>query len=108
MREKKSVMSISAIDIRMKEQYEDRFRFMLPRRGYTIIRVDGRAFHTWTRGLEKPYDRDLMAVIDIVALELCDGHKISCSGSDRGGQSADLGTLQPGESKTFRIEIPVK
>lgn len=33
---------------RMKEQYEDRTRYYLPRRTYTIIRVDGKAFHTLT------------------------------------------------------------
>lgn len=62
---------ISDIDARMKEQYEDRYRFMLVRRTYTIIRVDGRAFHTWTRGLERPYSVELMRVMDEVALALC-------------------------------------
>lgn len=65
-------MSITEIDIRMKEQYEDRFRIMLPRRSYTIIRVDGRAFHTWTRGMDKPYSIRLMEAMDAVALELCE------------------------------------
>jgi tRNA(His) 5'-end guanylyltransferase len=64
-------MSETAIDTRMKEQYENRFRFMLPRRSYTIIRVDGRAFHTWTRGSQRPYDIHLMEVMDRTALELC-------------------------------------
>lgn len=65
-------MSNTEIDIRMKENYESRWCFMLPRRGYTIIRVDGRAFHTWTRGLERPYSKPLMAVMDKVALALCE------------------------------------
>lgn len=64
-------MSTSEIDMRMKAQYEDRFRFLLPRRSYTIIRVDGRAFHTWTRGMGRPYDKVLMAAMDVTALELC-------------------------------------
>lgn len=64
-------MSTSEIDIRMKEQYEDRYRFMLPRRTYTIIRVDGRAFHTWTRGMDRPYDMGLVCAMDVTALELC-------------------------------------
>lgn len=34
---------------RMKEQYEHRTRFFVPRRTYTIIRLDGKAFHTYTR-----------------------------------------------------------
>jgi len=64
-------MSRTEIDIRMKEQYEDRTRFMLPRRSYTIIRVDGRAFHTFTRGMERPYSKPLMQSMDWVALALC-------------------------------------
>ena len=56
---------------RMKGQYEDRTRYFLPRRTYTILRVDGRAFHTWTRGLTKPYDTDFMACMDAAAIALC-------------------------------------
>jgi tRNA(His) 5'-end guanylyltransferase len=64
-------MSITEINLRMKGQYEDRYRFMLVRRTYTIIRVDGRAFHTWTRGMERPYSIPLMVAMDNVALALC-------------------------------------
>jgi tRNA(His) guanylyltransferase len=70
-------MSITEIDTRMKEQYENRTRFMLPRRTFTIIRVDGRAFHTWTRGMERPYSLDLMDAMDAVALALCE----ECAGA---------------------------
>jgi tRNA(His) 5'-end guanylyltransferase len=55
---------------RMK-RYEATTRFLLPRRTYTILRVDGRAFHTWTRGLDRPYDRNFMACMNEAALELC-------------------------------------
>lgn len=64
-------MSTTDIDIRMKEQYENRYRFLLPRRSYTIIRVDGRAFHTWTRGMERPYSKALMQAMDETALGMC-------------------------------------
>jgi tRNA(His) guanylyltransferase len=55
---------------RMKSSYEDRTRYSLPRRTYTIIRLDGRAFHTYTRGLQKPFDDNLYQDIDnaIIAL----------------------------------------
>jgi tRNA(His) guanylyltransferase len=55
---------------RMKEQYENRTRFSLPRRTYAIIRLDGKAFHTYTRGLNKPFDKELYEDIDnaIIAL----------------------------------------
>ena len=49
---------------RMKSQYEDRTRYMLPRRTYTLIRLDGKSFHTYTRGLKKPFDKALSEDID--------------------------------------------
>jgi tRNA(His) 5'-end guanylyltransferase len=55
----------------MKNNYELRCRRFLPRRSYVIVRVDGRSFHTWTRGLEKPYDKHLLDAMDATALELC-------------------------------------
>jgi tRNA(His) guanylyltransferase len=55
---------------RMK-RYEETTKFSLPRRTYTILRVDGRAFHTWTRGLAKPYDLNLMECMDEAAIALC-------------------------------------
>lgn len=48
----------------MKSQYESRTRFMLPRRTYTIIRLDGKTFHTYTRNLTKPFDLGLIEDMD--------------------------------------------
>jgi tRNA(His) 5'-end guanylyltransferase len=45
---------------RIKENYENRTRYLLPRRTYTILRLDGKAFHTYTRGLKRPFDIDLI------------------------------------------------
>lgn len=64
----------------MKSQYESRTRYMLPRRTYTIIRVDGKAFHTLTRGCEKPFDYGLMDMMDSAAAVLCDqGQGVRCA-----------------------------
>lgn len=41
---------------RMKENYEDRAKTYLVRRMPVIIRLDGKAFHTFTKGLKRPYD----------------------------------------------------
>ena len=60
-----------AIGDRMKENYEDRTRISLPRRSYTIIRIDGKAFHTYTRGLERPFDDGLIEDMDLTAAYLC-------------------------------------
>lgn len=57
---------------RMKQSYEDRTRYLLPRRTYTIIRVDGKAFHTYTRGAVKPFDFKLMDIMDQTAKFLCE------------------------------------
>ena len=54
---------------RMKA-YEACTQSHMPRRTHTIIRIDGRAFHTLTRKVEakKPYDADLIAVMNETAL----------------------------------------
>jgi tRNA(His) guanylyltransferase len=56
---------------RMKEQYEMRTRTYLPRRTYTVIRLDGKAFHTYTRGMKRPYDDKLMHAMDFATKFLC-------------------------------------
>lgn len=56
---------------RMKMNYEDRTRISLPRRSYTIIRIDGKAFHTYTRGMQKPFDDGLIEDMDLTAAYLC-------------------------------------
>lgn len=56
---------------RMKSYYEDRTRIFLPRRTYTIIRIDGKAFHSYTRGLNRPFDDKLIEDMDATACYLC-------------------------------------
>jgi tRNA(His) 5'-end guanylyltransferase len=55
---------------RMKERYEDRSRFFLPRRSPVIIRVDGKAFHTFTHGMARPFDGAFMRAMDETAAVL--------------------------------------
>lgn len=57
-------MKYDDLSTRMKENYENRFRYFVPRRTYTIIRLDGKSFHTYTAKLKKPFDNDLMEDID--------------------------------------------
>jgi tRNA(His) 5'-end guanylyltransferase len=45
---------------RMKTNYEDAYRFNLTRRTPVIIRLDGKAFHTFTRGCIKPFDDNII------------------------------------------------
>ena len=53
---------------RMKQDYEDALRLVLPRRSYVVIRIDGRGFHTFTKNLERPYSRPLADALDQAAL----------------------------------------
>jgi len=64
-------MDKTSLGNRMKEAYESRTRFKLTRRTPTIIRIDGKAFHTYTKGLERPFDQGLMTDMDEVAKYLC-------------------------------------
>ncbi len=61
-----------ALGDRIKRQYEKRSQTYLPRRTYTIVRVDGRAFHTYTRGLAEPFDEQLVEDMNATACALCD------------------------------------
>jgi len=56
---------------RMKKNYENRSRFFLPRRTYIMIRVDGKAFHTYTRGLESPFDEGFTDDMNATARYMC-------------------------------------
>jgi tRNA(His) guanylyltransferase len=58
------------LDTRMKA-YEHTFRQYLPRRAYTLMRLDGRAFHTYLRGVDKPFDMPFVYDMDAVAMALC-------------------------------------
>jgi len=56
---------------RMKMAYENRTRYLLPRRTYSMIRIDGKAFHTYTKGLIRPFDMKLVNDMDETAIYLC-------------------------------------
>jgi tRNA(His) 5'-end guanylyltransferase len=55
----------------MKTYYEDRTRIYLPRRTYTLIRIDGKAFHSYTKGLVKPFDEGLIEDMNATTRYLC-------------------------------------
>lgn len=60
-----------ALGDRMKSFYEGRTKTLLPRRTYTIIRIDGKAFHTYTKGLNRPFDDGFVEDMDLTAAYLC-------------------------------------
>jgi tRNA(His) guanylyltransferase len=63
-------VSFDNLGDRMK-RYEAAARTTLPWRMPVVIRVDGRAFHTWTRGLEQPYCQRFADAMNFVAAALC-------------------------------------
>lgn len=60
----------TALGDRMK-RHEAVTRTVLPRRTYSLIRVDIRAAHSYLRGATKPFDEAFMADMDAVAEALC-------------------------------------
>jgi tRNA(His) 5'-end guanylyltransferase len=66
-----------SIGDRIKSQYEDRYRFKLPRRTYTIIRIDGKGFHKLLQNCDKPFDCKVMDSMDYTAKFLC--REIQCA-----------------------------
>ena len=57
---------------RMKEYYEAIPKTKLMRRTPVALRVDGRAFHTFTRGFKKPFDEVLMKSMQETMKYLCE------------------------------------
>lgn len=55
---------------RMKS-YEDSYRISFPIRMPLIIRIDGKAFHSYTEGCKKPVDNGLVECMNLTAIELC-------------------------------------
>lgn len=53
------------------KKYEGIYKNSLMPRGYSIIRIDGKAFHTYTKGLEQPFDNGLIQDMDETAAYLC-------------------------------------
>ena len=70
---------------RMKNNYENRAKTYLTRRMPVIIRLDGKAFHTFTRGLKKPYDEIFHNTMNATMKYLCEniqGCKLGYTQSD--------------------------
>lgn len=61
----------NTLGTRMKE-YEVVSKNRLMRRTPVVIRLDGKAFHTFTRGLDKPFDSDFVSMMQQTMLHLCE------------------------------------
>lgn len=65
-------MDRSDLAIRMKEFYENVPKTKLMRRTPVAIRIDGKAFHTFTKGFQKPFDKVLMKSMQETTKYLCE------------------------------------
>lgn len=52
--------------------YELAYRQVLPLKSWVIVRVDGRAFHTYTRKMEQPFDPGFASCMRVAATKLCE------------------------------------
>ncbi len=57
---------------RMKEYYENIPKTKLMRRCPVVLRIDGKAFHTFTRGFQKPFDEVLIKTMQETMKYLCE------------------------------------
>ncbi len=57
---------------RMKEYYESIPKTKLMRRTPVALRIDGKAFHTFTKGFEKPFDKVLIKSMQETMKYLCE------------------------------------
>lgn len=64
-------MDTSDLANRMKE-YEKRNQYYLQKRTPVAIRVDGRSFHTFTKGFQRPFDEILMTTMQETAKYMCE------------------------------------
>ena len=70
---------------RMKENYENRAKTFLTRRTPVLLRLDGKAFHTFTKGMNRPFDKLLIETMQETTKFLCEniqGCKIGYTQSD--------------------------
>lgn len=56
----------------MKENYENRSKTYLTRRMPCVLRLDGKAWHSFTRGFKRPYDKILHEAMNDTMKYLCE------------------------------------
>lgn len=65
-------MKKDSLGDRMKSHYENIPKTRLTRREPVIIRIDGKAFHTFTRGFQRPFDNILIESMQETMKYLCE------------------------------------
>lgn len=65
-------MDKTTLGDRMKNNYENISRYYLTRRMPIITRIDGKSFHTFTKGFKKPFDDILVKTMQETMKYLCE------------------------------------
>lgn len=65
-------MDKTTLGDRMKNNYENISRYYLTRRMPIITRIDGKSFHTFTKGFKKPFDDILIKTMQETMKYLCE------------------------------------
>jgi tRNA(His) 5'-end guanylyltransferase len=65
-------MDKTTLGDRMKNNYENISRYYLTRRMPIITRIDGKSFHTFTKGFKKPFDDILIKTMQDTMKYLCE------------------------------------
>lgn len=68
------------LGLRMKTFYEQISKTKLMRRCPVLIRIDGKAFHTFTRGFKRPFDEILIRTMQETTKYLCENIQGVCIG----------------------------
>lgn len=96
---------VSSLGTRMKE-YEELTRVVLPKQYYTILRLDGRAFHTYLSKAVKPFDMDFVEDMAWLTRKLCaeiSGTTLAYTQSDE--ISILIQNLKPETEPWFRGQV---
>ena len=78
-------MNKDSLGDRMKNNYENRAKTYLVKRMPVILRLDGKAFHTYLRGFKRPYDEFFHTIMNKTMQYLCQniqGCKVGYTQSD--------------------------
>ena len=94
-------MKKDSLGDRMKSHYENIPKTRLTRREPVIIRIDGKAFHTFTRGFQRPFDNILIESMQETMKYLCE----NIQGCKLGYYQSDEISLLITDYETFKQRL---
>lgn len=81
------------------KQAENAFDMRVPEGGFLVVRIDGKAFHTFTKGFKKPFDENITYAMTTTMSALCQRSDIPvCFGYT---QSDEISLLIPNDGQPY-------